>query len=375
MDTSKYICAAMLLLATAGLAFPGTIAQSTAVSGCFTDVKWSFCYNLDEARGQGLELYSVSFDGTFIFYNIGVPFSMTRYEGGMAGPYKDILGQASSTVPGYGLGAVTLTNADCPRFLGSGTLYGNNRVCYEKLLTGKDPRVFIWSKFNVYNYQFIASYELRQDGTFLPKVLLGGTLADANSGGGSTSWQHQHYIYWRMDIDMNSWPNDKFQEFTKTAVVYSNQNTDAACPASPWCTLGTETFRDRGYATFTKWRQVDFGATNSKGHPKSIEIMSDSQGAVDPMSTHDVWAVRYKCQGVSNGCEMGYQVPANPTSDAPINAYASGESINGQDIVVWYSHKVHHEPRDEETPTMAVHEAGPIIKVRNVDASNPGQGL
>lgn len=371
MDFTKQLCAVLVLAGMIGLALPDSGAQSVA-SGCFTDVKWTFCYNLDNSRGQGLELSSVSYDGTYIFYNIGVPFSLTRYEGTGYGPFKDILGTASSTVPGYGNGAMTLTSADCPRFLASGTLYGSNRVCYERLLTGKDPRVVIWSKFDIYNYRFIQSYEFHQDGTFLPKILLGGNLYDACTSGGSLCRQHQHYLYWRMDIDMGGFTNDKFQEFQKAAVTTSNQNTDAACPATPWCTFGTETFRNRDYSKFTKWRQVDFTVTNSKGHAKSIEIMSDSQGPVDAMSTHDVWAVRYKGQCVSNACEMGYQVPTNPTSDAGINGYVNGESINGQDVVLWYSHKVHHEPRDEEKPSMAVHEAGPIIKIRNVNPTNPG---
>ena len=56
---------------------------------------------------------------------------------------------------------------------------------------------------------------------------------------------------------------------------------------------------------------------------------------------------------------------SGPT-DSALNAnYNNGESLDGQDNVMWYSEHFFHEPRDEEKPTMPYHKMGPMMEVRN----------
>lgn len=334
---------------------------------------WDFCYSLDDNVAHGLRLMGVRYQGIQIFFEIGVPFTITKYHNNLYGPYKDILGVPSQN-PGYGNGAMTISASACPRFLGVGILQYGGKVCVETG-TGPNPRVAVWSRFDIYNYRYIQGYVLHSDGTFEPLLLLGGQLIDSGScatAGGSACTPHHHYLYWRMDIDLVDNMNDRVQEFAYLNAANTGQNNvnAPACPSTgtataSWCTLTAETARVRSLPLVTKWRVMDVLAKNAKNHPISIELLSGSQAAADSVSTKDLWAL--KC------ChpEYGYNVPSSPSSDAGVTSYINGESLTTQDIVIWYSEKVYHEPRDEDNPTMAYHKAGPVLRVRNLLASNP----
>lgn len=331
---------------------------------------WDFCYSLDDVVAHGLRVTSVRYQGTHIFFDIGFPFSITKYHNNAYGPYKDILGVPSQN-PGFGNGAMVISPTACPRFLGFGGLQAGGKVCVESA-TGPNPRVAVWSRFDIYNYRYIQGYIFHADGTLEPFVMLGGQLIDGSScsaAGGSTCTPHHHYLYWRMDIDLVENMNDRVQEFRYLNQANTGQNNLNApsCPStlSSWCTIATESGRLRSLSQVTKWRVADVATLNAKGHPLSIELVSGSQAAADTVSTKDFWALRC-CPS-----EVGYNVPASPLDDSGVTSYASNaESLTTNDVVVWYSEKVYHEPRDEETPSMMYHRAGPTLRVRNLLSSN-----
>ncbi len=52
-------------------------------------------------------------------------------------------------------------------------------------------------------------------------------------------------------------------------------------------------------------------------------------------------------------------------------AFANGESLNNQDLVVWYGATFNHLPRDEDENHMHPHWTGFSIIPRDMTATNP----
>lgn len=336
---------------------------------------WEFCWQLDDMRVQGLELNDVRYQGKRVFWKVGVPLSITRYHNNQFGPFKDALGNvAAAGVQGFGNGSLAIDAAHCPRWLGQGTLLQDGRVCLETI-GGATPRVALWSRFDLFNYRFVNGYVLHADGTFEPKVMLGGTLLDQNVCRGSMATSsgcaaHFHHVYWRFDLDVDGAANDTIQEFHRVesnvppAVV-----VDQGCSprrGGPWCDLAVEAPRLRDPATYTKWRVADASSLNERGSRRSFELLSESQGPGDAVSPFDAFALAYK----GDSAQLGYEVVGRPTTDDAILRYANGEVIRNADVVLWYVEHVFHEPRDEEIPTMQWHTVGPKVLPRNFHAFN-----
>ncbi len=373
------LAASSALAVAAPLAPPA--AAKTSTPNCSAPyyvafANWEFCWQLDNLRVQGIELNDVRYMGERVLWKAGVPFSITRYHMNAYGPYKDAFGNAGAAgLPGYGRGSLPIAPAQCPRFLGTGTLLQGGHVCLETI-GGPNPRVALWTRFDVYNYRFANGWILHADGTFEPKVLLGGNLIDYGSSacgsvtGAHACQSHFHHVYWRFDFDVAGEAGDNVQEFRRAeGLPSSNSVLDPACSPSrggAWCTFQIEGVRERTFADFTKWRVADFDARNDKGHARSFEIVPNGLGPADGTSTADFWAFAYK----GDSAELGYQVSTNPRADSSVTAYADGQIIRPADVVVWYAEHVFHEPRDEEGPNMIFHTTGPKIAPRNFLGSN-----
>ena len=64
----------------------------------------------------------------------------------------------------------------------------------------------------------------------------------------------------------------------------------------------------------------------------------------------------------------------NPTAGgcpSSLAAFANGQSLTGQDLVVWYGTSFHHLPRDEDEEHMHPHWSGFSIVPRDLTATNP----
>jgi Cu2+-containing amine oxidase len=287
---------------------------------------------------------------------------------------------------------------ECPHKLPHGLLWTPegglaDSVCVEWDADHSPQEVSAWSRWNLGNYRFRQGYTMRDDGTLLPFLELGGQLFDywdgtgtqppwtacttQPSGGGTSACRsHFHTAYWRFDFDVDTALGNQAEAFTWTDVEATNQD-GAIPPCSPetsasWCAWPTETHADRNLPGFTKWRITNPTSKNSFGNPRSVELQPLGEGGPTDTSTHDVRAVAYKCHATLPQCEMGYEVRnGGRTDDTALDAYANGESLSPGDVVLWYAQRVHHEVRDEDIPHMVTHALGPVISTRNLVAGNP----
>jgi primary-amine oxidase len=72
---------------------------------------------------------------------------------------------------------------------------------------------------------------------------------------------------------------------------------------------------------------------------RSYELVPGSEGGPNPpFTTGDLWVFRYQSSG-----EVGASVGCN--DNVLGTSYANGESVDGQDVVLWYCLRHHHRPR------------------------------
>lgn len=351
---------------------------------------WDLCWQQQDARAQGIELTEVHFQGEKVLHRIGLPMTLTNYEGSPWGPFKDTLGSpGSGGHPGFGLGAMPLDEEDCPRFHQFGMLLNNDRLCAETR-DGPEEAIVVWAKYNVYNYRFLQGYSLDSRGDLEPFLRLGGLLIDGD--GGEEGLDHFHHVYWRIDAHIASGDDGAFSLFlAPTAASGSWQPGNANMSGHPlvpeasplpsgcaehveagkrgWCRVANESKMEWRTDLAMRWRVEDTVLTNGQGHGRSYESWHHSDAAVDgDFVTFDLMALEH-----GPAAELGYVVPTVPVQgDAYLDAYLDpAEAI--ADPVAWVAMHVLHDPRDEDRGTMSYHDASFVLRPRNFVDQNPGE--
>lgn len=345
---------------------------------------WDLCWQQDDVRVQGLEINRAFFHNGSVAWRMGVPFSLTRYEEPLSGfgPYKDVLGLPSARgLPGFGEGALPLTQESCSRFFGNGHLLHDDRVCVE-YREGIEPAVAVWGRYDLFNYRFLQGWVFDARGHIEPFLAMGGALIDG-IWIGEEGANHHHHIYWRLDFDVGNPGEDVFQAFKRGGdtvwdIGFSSFITDGVRPScrplgevsgAAWCDVRTESGVLYDQRTGDRWRVVDPRDLNSQGNGKSFEFAVHSDGPADHFSTFDAMVLQYK----GDSLEIGYEVPTSPRlGDEAAGRYTLlPETIT--DPVVWVAQHVHHDTRDEDRGSMSHHYAGFDIRPRNFVDENPGE--
>lgn len=387
--------------------------------------EWDFCWQQDDMRGQGLELNQVYFHGESVAWKIGFPFSITKYEQDVYGPFKDTLGESliGGENPGFGRGSMAIHLSHCPRFFGAGVLLNDQGICVEHR-AGPEPAVAIWARYDIFNYRFLQGYILDARGVVEPFVRLGGTLTDSPMGGASGT-NHFHHMFWRIDLDIGESGNDGFQMFLRPDEAWNDWDpytvwspgeeqdpTGTPCsqfaankvpppcrgvesdgnftlvdplaglPAhcrqqvldgvAGWCKITEEAAATHHPALFTKWRVHDQVDTNRWDRGKSFESTSQSHHDVPidgNYTTFDALALQHK----GDSQEIGFEVPPFPIEgDSYLHAYLDApESL--QDPVTWLAVHAYHDTRDEDTPTMTYHHVSFTLEPRSFLDRNLGE--
>lgn len=371
----------LLLLTAHAAVIPATSNQAHPAGACsapyhIQGAGWDFCWQQENARVQGLEINRAFFHGESVAWKMGVPFTLTKYESASTGPFKDVLGTPGGGIPGYGLGAMSLSEDQCPRFFGEGERLHNNRVCVEHRY-GSSDAVAIWSHFNVFNYRFLQGWTFDDAGTITPMIAMGGRLIDGNHIG-ADGLNHYHHLYWRLDLDIASPGNDAFSQFQRIDTAGGplghvlnllDCDTQDALHPTAWCDVPVETKLTREEELGVKWRVRDTEDTNSLGRHKSYEIIVHRDHTPDHYSTFDAMLVQYK----GDSQEIGYEVPTNPLAgDTYMDPYViPPEPVD--DPVVWISLHIYHDTRDEERGSMNWHWVDYKLRPYNLLDSNPGE--
>jgi subtilisin-like proprotein convertase family protein len=267
------------------VAFPGAGLAQT--SGSVKWNGWAFSYEVS-GEFDGLSLKGVQFQGLPIIFKLSFPVMRVFYQNNSCGPYTDRLGGTLSPIPWAGNALIAKREF---------TL--NGRQWYE-----------IGIRDQIGNYDIYQVYYLSTDG-----------LLDAHvySKGLQCVEDHVHYPNWRIDFDIETFANDWIQ--LDTGAGYATKPTEFNANATEALNHGWRV----GDSTSGKFVDVLPGFTD-------FTIPDANTQPVTGFANHTVFGRRYQ-SSEDTGWTYG------PNTQVPHN---NGESINAQDIVLWYEAYLPH---------------------------------
>lgn len=226
-----------------------------------------------------------------------------------------------------------LSAKHCPAATG-GTLLDADYVCKEVHDRGlawtnyssvrRGEEIVLWGGIGAGNYNYIIEWTFRDDG-----VMLGRVGATATNYPPQPLEAHMHGIFWRLDIDLNGFPNDSVDVVS---------HAEAGLTATDSSTMVTkEAGVQWNPLAFTMLHIHDSALKNAQGHISGYDLMPIRTGTPrhkEDFTKSDFWVTKYKAT------EM--YVPSLPTYIVP------PEPVSNSDVVVWFYSAAHHQPRDED---------------------------
>jgi copper amine oxidase-like protein len=290
-------------------------------------------------NGSGVELRYVDYRGKRLLYRAHVPILNVKYDGNACGPYRDWQNQegmlqanGNDVAPGFRLCAAPATT-----ILDTGSDNGNY-LGVAIYVQGQE--VILVSEMEAGWYRYVSMWRLHADGTIRPRF---GFSAVSSS---CVCNIHHHHAYWRFDFDLRTAGNNLVREFNDPPLI-GNRN---------WHDKNYEIRRPRDPARNRKWRVLN------KATGEAYDIIPGAHDGVAtassdwPFPRGDLWVLRY------HGTEIDDGVAAiGPPYEAGLDAWLTGEPINGADVVVWYGAHFTHDISHEE-PGHFGHIVGPDLR-------------
>lgn len=295
------------------------------------------------ANGSGVELRFVDYKGQRVLYRAHVPILNVEYSAAGAaagcGPtYRDWQNQESCFRASGGdpVGPGFRVCSSPPQTILESGVDGGNFAGVALWYDGRELRLV--SQLAAGWYRYISDWRLRNDGSIGPRFGFAGTLNPC------TCHLHTHHVYWRLDFDILTAGNNVVEEYNNPPIV-GNSN---------WHTKRFEIRRPRDAGHQRRWR------VRNKGTFRGYDLVPGGHdGSADGYGEGDVWVLRYR----GNEIDDGQGFTTNPAlSRAGIDTFITGESVDGQDIVIWYAG---HFPHDEARPDPAGHIVGPELRPFN----------
>jgi len=277
-------------------------------------------------NGSGIELRFVDYRGKRVLYRAHVPILNVKYDNDACGPYRDwqnqegmIQANGTDVAPGFRLCPapaqnILETGSDTGNFLGTAVYVDGEEV------------VFV-CEMEAGWYRYVSEWRLHANGTIRPRF---GFSAVSSS---CVCNVHHHHAYWRLDFDIRTASNNRVREF----------NDPPLFPPSNWHNKLYEIRRPRDPTRNRKWR-VENAATG-----EGYDIIPGPDDGVAtaspdwPFPRGDVWILRYRGSEIDDGVTA-----TGPPYEAGLDAWLNGESIQNEDVVIWYgahfTHDVTHEP-------------------------------
>lgn len=231
---------------------------------------------------------------------------------------------------------------------------------------------------NVRDSAYIVRWRFFDDGTIEPSIGMSGQLeqfgADDRYGwpvdaDGTLGVSFSNNYYWRLDFDIGS--NNADDVVEEIEAVPANDRERKVLSVTP---LNTESARSVNADRKRSWRIRDARITNDAGQAVSYHLEPLNIGhryvdaVAEPWTRNDFFATRYRA------CERF--VSHNPRSESGTCAenlaqFVDGESIDVEDLVLWYRISYHHLPRDEDESYIPVRWVGFQLVPRDWTRDNP----
>ncbi len=352
---------------------------------------WSFRWSIRNI--EGLVLTDVKFRGRQVLKYAGLCELQAPYAHGYR--TRDL-----SMKTGFGtrmeeliVGKDCYPGAECNAFNADGNQEGKRVVMMHEeplglMYFGKSGRAYgkmlvLWAMARFPGpgdgYVFILRWKFRNDGVLIPEIGATGTLqfpgagdftwsndskfagrgplvalksrelkegfpylANLKPGERIVSPSHVHSFCFRLDFDIDGATDNVLEEFN-----YEPDETGSALAKGRWTRLNAECGRRVNPETFRSWRIVNLKSKNSLGHPRSYQLIPGGNGAYrgakdDPFSQADIWVTRHRTN------EFPYSSADKRRTEKALPDYLNDESVDGEDIVVWYMLNFQHEPRSED---------------------------
>jgi len=236
---------------------------------------------------------------------------------------------------GYGFGLSPIGAQDCPALLGGTVLAGN--VCKEVRDRGlswkadsavyRGQELVLWSALAAANYNYVMEWTFRDDG-----IMMGRVGATSHNFPGREYETHVHNPIWRLDVDLNGWPNDSVALGTHTENLPGPTATDT----EPL--IAVEKGLQWNPRNFHSLNVSDKTLVNGKGHKVEYQLIPLPTGGLaqhqEAFTVNDFWVSLYDPTEMSAKDLVSYVSPPQPAVNA--------------DVVLWYRGSVHHHPRDED---------------------------
>jgi hypothetical protein len=265
--------------------------------------------------GSGVELRFVDFRGRRVLYRAHVPILNVLYDANACGPYRDwqyqegmIDASGTNVAPGFLLASspaktILDTGSDSGTFLGTAIYVdGLEVVLVCEMQAG-------W-------YRYVSEWRLHVDGTIRPRFGFDATASSCVCN------RHHHHVYWRLDFDIETAGGNEVREFNDPPIL----------GAQHWHTKATELMRLRSPGHHRRWRI----ANQRSGRAYDIVPgANDGTAAGDAYAKGDLWFLRYHGNEIDDEPRVGTEIQ--------IDKYRNGESILGEDVVVWYGAHFTHD--------------------------------
>lgn len=295
---------------------------------------WRFCW--EAAPGSGLIIHWAFFRKApsskwlWIFWDARVSQIFVPYHSGWP-RYYDV---------DYLFPLTAIGPKDCPAVVG-GKVFGGN-VCEEVHDRGlawksdsnvrRGQEVVLWGALAAANYNYVIEWTFRDDGVVLGRV--GATSANLPS---APLEAHVHNPIWRLDIDLDGWPNDEVYLGTHTEPLPGLAATDSEVLVPVEAGLEWDPHAFNSLDVFDKF------LTNGRGDRTSYMLMPLPTAGLsrhnEDFTQKDFWVTHYDPSEMDAAYLSSYITPPEPVVDT--------------DIVVWYKGSIHHHPRDEDGQIVA----------------------
>lgn len=292
-------------------------------------------------NGSGVELRNVTYRGRSLLARAHVPILNVQYQEGTGscGPtYRDWLWQetcfevltGNDVIPGF-----RLAKRPPQTLIESGEDGGNFRGVAVHF-DGED--LVLTSEMRAGWYRYVTHWRLSPDGTIRSRM---GISAVRNP---CTCQLHVHHAYFRFDFDVDGVEPNFVEEFNDSGLLGLGLTDE-------WLRLPFEVSRTRDPDAGRHWR-VGSDATGAT----CLVTPGHHDGTADRYGVNDTWHLRFHADEIDDG--RGTSSTSSNSTQAGLDRFADGESIDGEDVVLWYG--AHHEHDQVVEPTTGEY-IGPIL--------------